>query len=172
MTNNVPTSEMQEWCDFYENTFNFKESSGLDLEALTFDVAFSDRKLVVDDLNFSLDRNNVKGNLAMNYSSISQLINSPEKTNINLNLPVINLNLNQLLKFQPALKKNIYVKELSKKLINGNLRAKGTLAKINISRIVGMGKASRSKTSDFVENARELHTWIKDELKKLEEEDT
>lgn len=26
MTNNVPESEMQEWCDFYENTFNFKET--------------------------------------------------------------------------------------------------------------------------------------------------
>jgi len=26
MTNNVPAAEMQKWCDFYENTFNFKET--------------------------------------------------------------------------------------------------------------------------------------------------
>ncbi len=26
MTNNVPVSEMQEWCDFYSNIFNFKET--------------------------------------------------------------------------------------------------------------------------------------------------
>lgn len=26
MTNNVPVSEMQKWCDFYENLFNFKET--------------------------------------------------------------------------------------------------------------------------------------------------
>ncbi len=26
MTNNVPVNEMQQWCDFYENTFNFKET--------------------------------------------------------------------------------------------------------------------------------------------------
>lgn len=26
MTNNVPTDEMQKWCDFYENLFNFKET--------------------------------------------------------------------------------------------------------------------------------------------------
>lgn len=26
MTNNVPVSEMQQWCDFYENIFNFKET--------------------------------------------------------------------------------------------------------------------------------------------------
>ncbi len=43
-------------------------------------------------------------------------------------------------------------------------------AKIAVSRIVGMGKSSKSKTSDFVENARELHSRIKDDLKKLEEE--
>lgn len=114
-------------------TFNFKESSGLDIDALTFDAAFSDRKLVVNDLNFSLDSNKIAGDLALNYSSISQLMNSPERTRVNLNLPVINLNLNQLLKFQPALKKNIYVKELSKKPIIGNLYANGTLAKINVS---------------------------------------
>ncbi len=26
MTNNVPVGEMQQWCDFYENIFNFKET--------------------------------------------------------------------------------------------------------------------------------------------------
>jgi 4-hydroxyphenylpyruvate dioxygenase len=26
MTNNVPVQEMQKWCDFYENLFNFKET--------------------------------------------------------------------------------------------------------------------------------------------------
>jgi len=53
---------------------------------------------------------------------------------------------------------------------NVDLRIKSlTNAKITVSRIVGMGKSSKSKTSNFVENARELHGWIKDELKKLEE---
>ncbi|QEN05580.1 DUF2225 domain-containing protein [Thiospirochaeta perfilievii] len=42
-------------------------------------------------------------------------------------------------------------------------------AKITISRIVGMGKASKSKPSDFVESARELHSKIKDEINRLEE---
>lgn len=45
-----------------------------------------------------------------------------------------------------------------------------TVAKITVSRIVGMGKASKSKPSDFVEGARELHGWIKAELSKLEEQ--
>lgn len=45
-----------------------------------------------------------------------------------------------------------------------------TNAKITVSRIVGMGKSSKSKPSDFVEGARELHGWIKEELKKLEDE--
>lgn len=45
-----------------------------------------------------------------------------------------------------------------------------TTAKITISRIVGMGKSSRSKPSDFVEGARDLHGQIKDEISRLEEE--
>ncbi|MBN2618375.1 MAG: DUF2225 domain-containing protein [Spirochaetales bacterium] len=45
-----------------------------------------------------------------------------------------------------------------------------TNAKITVSRIVGMGKSSKSKPSDFVENARNLHGLIKDELVKLGEE--
>lgn len=45
-----------------------------------------------------------------------------------------------------------------------------TNAKITVSRIVGMGKSSKSKPSDFVESARELHSRIKEDLKVLEEE--
>ncbi len=44
------------------------------------------------------------------------------------------------------------------------------IAKITVSRIVGMGKSSKSKPSAFVDGARELHTWIKDELNRLESE--
>lgn len=32
LTNNVPVGEMQKWCDFYENIFNFKETRFFDIE--------------------------------------------------------------------------------------------------------------------------------------------
>lgn len=32
MTNNVPQGEMQKWCDFYENIFNFKERRFFDIK--------------------------------------------------------------------------------------------------------------------------------------------
>lgn len=32
MTNNVPVGEMQKWCDFYENIFNFREARFFDIE--------------------------------------------------------------------------------------------------------------------------------------------
>lgn len=44
------------------------------------------------------------------------------------------------------------------------------VAKITISRIVGMGKASKSKPSDFVETARDLHGLIKEEIDRLKDE--
>ncbi len=53
------------------------------------------------------------------------------------------------------------------KLIRGKaLKA----AKVTVARIVGMGKSSKAKTSDFVENARELHRNIQEEIKTLEED--
>lgn len=44
------------------------------------------------------------------------------------------------------------------------------IAKITVSRIVGMGKSSKSKPSAFVDGARDLHGHIKDEIKSLEGE--
>lgn len=32
LTNNVPVGEMQKWCDFYENIFNFKENRYFDIK--------------------------------------------------------------------------------------------------------------------------------------------
>ena len=46
-----------------------------------------------------------------------------------------------------------------------------TTAKIAVARIVGMGKASKSKVSVFVESARDLHGNIQDELKRLKDDD-
>jgi 4-hydroxyphenylpyruvate dioxygenase len=35
MTNNVPVSEMQKWCDFYEQIFNFKETRFFNIKGAT-----------------------------------------------------------------------------------------------------------------------------------------
>ncbi|WP_226789290.1 translocation/assembly module TamB domain-containing protein [Polaribacter reichenbachii] len=112
--------------------FNFKESSGLNLEQLKFKANISDTKLSLNNFFFEFDKNNVAGNLKMNYASLSNFIENPENVKVDLNLPTLKLNLNPLLKFQPDFKSNIYIKELSKKPITGKLFANGNLSKINI----------------------------------------
>ena len=114
------------------NKLNFKESSGLNLDQLEFKSTFSDKKLVFNNFYFGLDASVIKGDLNMNYASISSLLDNPENVAVSLNLPTIQLNLNRLLKFQPSLKENTYLKELSKKTIRGSLFAAGSLSNINL----------------------------------------
>jgi len=52
-----------------------------------------------------------------------------------------------------------------------NRKASLTSAKRTVARIVGMGRASKSKPSILLDNARDLHTTIGEELEKLEPEE-
>ena len=60
LTNNVPRGEMQKWCDFYENIFNFKEVRYFDIEGLETGliskVMMSPCKKIIIPINEPKDR--------------------------------------------------------------------------------------------------------------------
>ncbi|WP_405567369.1 translocation/assembly module TamB domain-containing protein [Polaribacter sp. Asnod6-C07] len=114
-------------------SFNFKESSGLNLDELKFKANISDKKMSLNNFFFDFDKNKVAGNLSLNYTSLSSFIDNPENVKVDLNLPIIKLNLNPFLNLQPDLKNNIYINALSKKTITGKFFANGNLSKININ---------------------------------------
>jgi len=130
------------------NTLNFRESSGLYLNQLKFQTSISDSKLVLNNFYFKLKDSKVGGDIKMNYSSINNLIESPNNAYLALNLPTIQLELKQLLNFQPALKSNPYFLELSKKPVKGSVFAKGNLDNITLENsTINWG----SNTTIFVE---------------------
>nr|WP_240915451.1 translocation/assembly module TamB domain-containing protein [Polaribacter sp. 20A6] len=114
-------------------TFNFKEKSGFNLTEFALNTKLSDKEFEVSDINIQVDKNRISGFAKANYNSISQLISSPEKTNIQLKIPSFSLWLETLFKFQPTLKENEYVNKLSKKSLTGTLNLNGTLADVNIN---------------------------------------
>lgn len=114
------------------NSFNFRESSGLSLDKLSLKGDFSDKSLSIKELQLASENNQLRGNIHFNYSSLSQFIQNPENTNLQLNLPSINFSLHPVLRLQPDLKSNIYVNQLGKKRIYGQVFAKGNLSNINI----------------------------------------
>src|SRR5690606_8848053 len=68
----------------------------------------------------------------LTYQSINKLLSETEETTVALNIPKLNIALEELFFFQPQLSENKYLNILAKKPLSGNINAKGTLAKINI----------------------------------------
>ncbi|CAM4139293.1 translocation/assembly module TamB [Gillisia hiemivivida] len=113
--------------------FNFKTASGLALNQFNFDLEITEDILVLESLDFKLNENELHGNLSLNYDSLQQLINSPEKVSIEGEFSEIDIHLKDIFPFQPELKKNEYLVALSEKPISGNLKIDGSLSSLEIS---------------------------------------
>ncbi|WP_299102053.1 translocation/assembly module TamB domain-containing protein [uncultured Winogradskyella sp.] len=133
--------------------FKFYEASGLNLKQLAVRLKANDQSLELNDLNFQLNNNIVNGFASLSYESVSQLIDSPNKTKVNLNLPSYQVSLSDIFKFQPTLKDNAYLSTLSQKEIKGQLKASGTLASIDLNKAeVIWGKSTKITTSGSLQN--------------------
>lgn len=112
---------------------SFNEISGINIKQLALDYKVTDSEMLLEDMNIQLNDNAVTGFAELQYSSLRQLINTPETTRVRANLSSFRLSLKELIKFQPDLKNNPYLITLSKKQFTGNINASGTLAKVNLT---------------------------------------
>ena len=136
------------------DTFNFNEVSGFNLKNLALNFSITDKKLNIDNLNFKLNNNALSGNINLDYNSLASLIEKPEHSKINLNLPNFNLDLKEVFKFQPELKTNEYLKILSKRPIKGTIAANGYLANINLQNaFINWGNSTRISANGNILNA-------------------
>nr|WP_262914008.1 translocation/assembly module TamB domain-containing protein [Polaribacter sp. DS7-9] len=134
-------------------SFQFKEQAGFNLREFALNAALSDQKLEISDINIQLNENKVSGFAQANYSSISQLISSPEKTNLQLQIPSFSIWLETLFKFQPTLKDNEYLNKLSKKDFTGTLNINGSLAEINVANTaINWGNYTKASLNGIFKN--------------------
>lgn len=132
---------------------SFNESSGLNLKELAVNLNITDQKLQLDDLNFKLNNNVISGDAYLDYNSLSQFIDAPEKTKVDVSLPSFSLSLAELSKFQPELKNNTYLNTLSNKQLKGNLYASGTLALIKLTNAkVNWGNTTQISVNGTLKN--------------------
>ncbi len=135
------------------NTFNFKENSGINLENLTLNTAFSNQEVEVNHLDVVIANNQLQGNVKLNYNSITALLNTPEQVRVFANFPKIELNINKFLKFQPTLRNNQYVKVLGDKPIKGSVFANGTLSDIHLKNTkIAWGNATQITLDGSIKN--------------------
>ncbi|WP_231565595.1 translocation/assembly module TamB [Psychroserpens sp. Hel_I_66] len=135
------------------NQFNFNESSGLNLKQLAVDFEATDQEMLFDNLDFKLNNNSIIGYAQLQYNSLSQLIEKPETTRVDVNLPSFSVSLSEIFKFQPDLKNNAYLQTLSKKQLTGRINAAGTLSSVNLpNAVVNWGNTTRISASGTLKN--------------------
>ncbi|WP_157503087.1 translocation/assembly module TamB domain-containing protein [Mangrovimonas xylaniphaga] len=131
----------------------FQEASGINLNEFGLKLSANDQQLNIEQLNASVNNNELKGSLTIDYAELSQLISNPELSTIDLNLPQIQLDPNDIFKFQPTLKDNPYLQTVSHNTIKGHLNVNGTLASLNISDLgINWGKDTQLTAKGNIQN--------------------
>lgn len=123
------TAELQ-----IENS-TFKEISGFHLKELHLNFHADDTTLKVANLRTALNNNLLKAKVQLDYPKLSALIDSPEKSKINIDIPTFQIALKDVFLIQPDLKKNPYLNTLSQHLLTGSTKAVGYLSDVNINRL-------------------------------------
>lgn len=132
----------------------FEEGSGLNLNELTLKLDVSDEFLKLDKLKLALNENRLKGEARLDYTSLENLISNPDKSKLSVDIPSFLMDLGEVFKFQPELRKNEYLYTLSKKRLAGNLKASGYVSAINIPKMnVKWGNTTRISANGLIENA-------------------
>lgn len=132
----------------------FEESSGLNLKEMSLNLEATDKFLDVNDLKLALNNNKLNGEFRLDYETLADLIEAPDQSKIELDFPSFQVDLKEVFKFQPELKKNEYLRTLSKKYVFGNVKASGYLSAIEIPNMnVRWGNTTRISANGFIQNA-------------------
>ncbi|WP_149276529.1 translocation/assembly module TamB domain-containing protein [Pareuzebyella sediminis] len=112
--------------------FVFSEKSGFSLNNTSFDVRLDDSSALISDLSLATKTSFVKGSLGLKYASLNELLKAPEKSQVEVKIPNLSLDIEDFFVFQPELSENEYLKSLAQRPISGRLRANGTLNSMEI----------------------------------------
>ena len=114
------------------NELHFTERSGFQLKHVAFKANLEDSQSSLSHLEIKTNNSSLSGELNLKYASIDKLKENPDETIVSLNIPNLNLALQDAFIFQPELETNEYLKEASQNSFVGNLTANGTLSAIQI----------------------------------------
>lgn len=139
------------------NKLQFEEASGFKLKNLNLAVALENQKLNVSGLNVDTQNSSLEGNLELNYTTIQQLINQPEKVNFYADLNSFQLDAKEAYLFSPDLKQNEPFEKLAQQKISGVLNLKGSLDKTDIKQLdLNWGKQTKIKVKGSVSNPTDV----------------
>ncbi|WP_423997509.1 translocation/assembly module TamB domain-containing protein [Maribacter sp. IgM3_T14_3] len=113
------------------SSFTFSEPSGIQLNQLAFKAGLTNQKASLSNLVFKLNNSAAKAAIDIQFSSLNNAIEYPEKSSLSAVLSDVYLELSDVQKLVPELAQNQYLDSLSAYPIIGNLKAQGNLKKVN-----------------------------------------
>ncbi|HZH70276.1 MAG TPA: translocation/assembly module TamB, partial [Flavobacteriaceae bacterium] len=117
---------------FHLNTLQFDEASGLAVQQSQLNLLLNEKELRLSEVNLRSYQNLLQGIAVLNYNSLHELFEKPETVKITLNFPEIQLNVKEIFRFAPELKKTHEIVALSQHLIKANLHVNGTLDQLRL----------------------------------------
>lgn len=137
---------------------SFVEASGIDFKNLSFTGDISDSSAGIKKLNLSFNDNFIEGSLQAQYSGLAALLENPE---VKIDLPDFRLNLKEIFRFSPELKKNENLEILSRYPLSGNISASGSAADFRLSEF----RLNWGKSTSVAARARLFNLTDPDQLR-------
>ncbi|MGY5847315.1 translocation/assembly module TamB domain-containing protein [Salegentibacter sp. HM20] len=137
------------------DSLSFQETSGLNLQNLSGKLLLNDDKTEIDNLNLNLNNNSLNGYILADYNTLQDFINH-NKASLELDLSPIVIDIRDLFFFQPELRQDPYMAALSKSLLRGNLKARGSMEELQLHTANFSWANSRLSTSGNLSNLSDL----------------
>lgn len=124
------------------NSFNFKEKSGFQLNALTTEFNYTNTGTSLKNLYLKTPQTTLQNTILVNYPSIESISKNPESVTIDANLKDSKLGFKDVLLLAPQLNSNAIFKKNKNAIVNFNADLKGKLNNLNIDTFTANGIAS------------------------------
>ncbi|MFD2562508.1 translocation/assembly module TamB domain-containing protein [Aquimarina rubra] len=111
---------------------SFSDRSGFRLNNFSSKISINDSSgLAMNNLIINTNSSNLDGSINLRYTSLTNFINNPEKSKMDIDLDTINIDIRDSYYFQPDIAKNSYVDSLAQKKISGSLQIDGKISDFN-----------------------------------------
>lgn len=112
--------------------FSFSDHSGFELKTFSFDFKVSDEKSNITNLTIETNASSLKANIALDYASMAQLIENPDKSSFRLDLKSFQTDASDALFFAPELGNELYFEEIRKNGLKANGRIQGNMQALTV----------------------------------------
>ena len=135
------------------NQFQFQENvSDFKLDQLSFNTTLERDNFKIEDLNISTGNSQFAGNLSAKYYSLDEVLKDMNSVYLQTNLNTIHLDLKDIFKFNPDLKSNPYLQQLSSAPINGAIIGSGNLENLKVNSFVLNWKNTNISTNGTLQS--------------------